>query len=70
VSLAADASGKLVGAEIVGPHASELIAEAALAVELGLSLEEVARTIHAHPTFPEAIWEAALSALGRPLHIV
>jgi dihydrolipoamide dehydrogenase len=59
-----------VGAEIVGPHASELIAEAALAVELGLSLEEVARTIHAHPTFPEAIWEAALSALGRPLHIV
>jgi dihydrolipoamide dehydrogenase len=70
VSLAADASGKLVGAEIVGPHASELIAEAALAVELGLSLEEVARTVHAHPTFPEAIWEAALSALGRPLHIV
>ena len=70
VSLAADDSGKIVGAEIVGPHASELIAEAALAVELGLSLEEVAQTIHAHPTFPEAIWEAALSALGRPLHIV
>ena len=69
VSLAADESGKIVGGEIVGPHASELIAEAALAVELELSLEDVARVIHAHPTFPEAIWEAALSALGRPLHI-
>lgn len=70
VTIAADEAGKIMGAEIVGPHASELIAEAGLAVELGLSLEDVAQAIHAHPTFPEAIWEAALSALGRPLHIV
>lgn len=70
VTLASDASGRIVGAEIVGPHASELLAEATLAVEAGLSLEQVAKTIHAHPTFAEAVWEAALVSLGRPLHIL
>ncbi len=68
VQVAADASGRLVGAEIIGPHASDLIAEAALAVQAGLTLEELAATVHAHPTFPEALWEAVLSAFGRPLH--
>ncbi|MFN3346292.1 MAG: dihydrolipoyl dehydrogenase, partial [Candidatus Bipolaricaulaceae bacterium] len=70
LTLACDAAGKIVGAEIVGPHASELLAEVALAVEAGLSLHQLARTIHAHPTFAEAVWEAALVALGRPLHIL
>ncbi|MGQ9700263.1 MAG: dihydrolipoyl dehydrogenase [Candidatus Bipolaricaulaceae bacterium] len=70
VALATDGTGKIVGAEIVGPQASELIAEAALAVELGLSLADLARVVHAHPTFPEALWEAALLGLGRPLHLV
>ncbi len=70
VTLAADASGRIVGAEIVGPHASELLAEVALAVEAGLTLDQVAQTVHAHPTFAEAVWEAALVALGRPLHIL
>lgn len=69
VSLAADSAGKIVGAEIIGPHASELIGEASLLVERGLSLDEVARTVHAHPTFAEALWEAALVGLGRPLHV-
>lgn len=70
VALATDGTGKIVGAEIVGPQAAELIAEAALAVELGLSLADLARVVHAHPTFPEALWEAALLGLGRPLHLV
>jgi dihydrolipoamide dehydrogenase len=70
VSLAFDENGKIAGAEIIGPHASELIAEVALAVELGIPVAELAKVVHAHPTFPEAIWEAALSALGRPLHIL
>lgn len=61
-------AGKLLGVEIVGPHASDLIAEAALGIQAGLTLEEMADTIHAHPTFPEGLWEAALAALGRPLH--
>lgn len=66
--LAADGEGRIVGAEIVGPHASDLVAEAALAIEAGLTVKELARTVHAHPTFPEGLWEAALALLGRPLH--
>ncbi|MBC7093464.1 FAD-dependent oxidoreductase [Candidatus Bipolaricaulota bacterium] len=64
----ADRGGRLLGAEIVGPHASDLIAEAALAIQAGLTLAELAQTVHAHPTFPEGLWEAALAALDRPLH--
>lgn len=70
LTLVADSAGKVVGGEIVGPHASELLAEITLAVEQELSLREVARTVHAHPTFSEAVWEAALAALGRPLHVL
>ncbi len=61
-------SGRILGAEIVGPHASDLIAEATVAIQAGLTLEELAEAVHAHPTFPEGLWEAALAALGRPLH--
>jgi len=61
--------GKRVhGVEIVGPHASDLIAEAVLAIRTGLTADEIAETVHAHPTFAEGLWEAALAALGRPLH--
>lgn len=66
--IVADADGHVVGAEIVGPHASDLIAEATLAIQAGLSAQELAETVHAHPTFPEGLWEAALALLGRPLH--
>jgi len=52
----------------VGPHASDLIAEATLAIQAGLTVRELAETVHAHPTFPEGLWEAALALLGRPLH--
>ncbi|MCX7750391.1 MAG: dihydrolipoyl dehydrogenase [Candidatus Bipolaricaulota bacterium] len=68
VQLVADGDGRLLGAEIVGSHASDLVAEAALAIEAGLRAEDLAATVHAHPTFAEGLWEAALSLLGRPLH--
>lgn len=70
VALATDETGRIQGAEIIGAHAAELIAEAALAVELGLSAADLAKVVHAHPTFPEAVWEATLLALARPLHVV
>ncbi|MFH1609175.1 MAG: FAD-dependent oxidoreductase [Candidatus Bipolaricaulota bacterium] len=66
--IVADRGGRVIGAEIVGPHASDLIAEATLAIQTGCTLQQLAETVHAHPTFPEGLWEAALAALGRPLH--
>ncbi len=68
VQLVADGEGRLLGAEVLGPHASDLIAEATLAIQAGLTAEDLAEAVHAHPTFPEGLWEAALSLLGRPLH--
>ena len=69
VLLVADAkTDRLLGAHIVGPRASDLIAEAALAIELGASAEDVARSVHAHPTLPEAVKEAALAVGGRVIH--
>ena len=60
----------LLGATIVGPEASDLIAEAALALEMGAYLEDVALTVHAHPTLPEAFMEACKGALGEAIHRV
>ncbi len=58
----------LLGVTIVGPEASDLIAEAALALEMGAYLEDVALTVHAHPTLPEAFMEACKAALGEAIH--
>jgi dihydrolipoamide dehydrogenase len=70
VKVIADASsGKLLGAHIIGPRATDLIAEATLAVQNGLTLEQIDLTIHAHPTLPESLMEAALAAQGRAIHI-
>ena len=70
VKVVADAeSGKLLGAHIVGPRATDLIAEATLAIHNGLTLEQIDLTIHAHPTLPESFMEAALAAQGRAIHI-
>ncbi|RQG96209.1 dihydrolipoyl dehydrogenase [Natrarchaeobius oligotrophus] len=66
--VAAEDGGYLLGASIVGPEASELIAEVGLAVELGATLEDVASTVHAHPTLSESVMEAAENALGRAIH--
>ena len=70
VKVIADAeSGKLLGAHIIGPRATDLIAEATLAIQNGLTLEQIDLTIHAHPTLPESLMEAALAAHGRAIHI-
>ena len=60
---------RLLGLHILGPRASDLIAEAALAIEFEGSAEDIARTVHAHPTLPEAVKEAALGVAGRAIHI-
>ena len=62
------ASKLLLGVTICGPEASDLIAEAALALEMGAYLEDVALTVHAHPTLPEAFMEACKAALGEAIH--
>lgn len=69
VKIIADAAtDRLLGVHIIGAHASELIAEAALALQNGLTATQVAHTPHAHPTFSEAIKEAALALHGRAIH--
>src|SRR5438067_4058489 len=62
-------SGRLLGAHIIGPRATDLIAEAALPVHNGLTFDRIDVTIHAHPTLPESLMEAALAAQGRAIHI-
>ena len=70
VKLIADAAtDRLVGAHIVGARASDMIAELVVAMELGASAEDVGRSVHAHPTLPEAVKEAALGVEGRAIHI-
>src|SRR5258706_9328889 len=70
VKVVADApTGRILGVHIVGPRATDLIAEATLAVQNGLTLDQLDLTMHAHPTLPEAIMEAALAAQGRAIHI-
>jgi len=66
--VADEADGYVLGASIVGPEASELIAELGLAIELGATLEDVAATVHAHPTLSESVMEAAEHALGHAIH--
>jgi dihydrolipoamide dehydrogenase len=61
-------NGILLGAQIVGSDASNLISEVALAIEMGATVEDIASTIHPHPTLPEAIMEVSESASGRPIH--
>ena len=69
VRLVADEeSGFVLGGQIVGPEASELIAEVGLAVELGARLEDIASTVHTHPTLAEAVMEAAEHAMGQAIH--
>jgi len=69
VKLLADEQGVVLGASIMGPQASSLIQECVLAVEKGLKAEELATTIHAHPTLPEAIMEAAHGIYAKPFHL-
>jgi dihydrolipoamide dehydrogenase len=62
-------TGRLLGLGLVGPHAGDLIAEGTLAVEMGALAEDIAATIHPHPTLSETLGEAAELFLGRPVHL-
>jgi len=66
--VADEPSGFVLGAQIVGPEASELIAEVGLAIEMGATLEDIAATVHTHPTLSEAVMEAAANAQGSAIH--
>ena len=68
VKVIADNDEQLLGVRIVGARASDMIAEATLALELEASLDDIASTLHAHPTFPEALVEAAEAAKGESIH--
>ncbi len=60
---------RMLGAHVIGPSASELLGQSVLAMEFDATIEDIAHTIHAHPTLSEAMHEAALSADGRAIHI-
>jgi len=62
-------NGKLLGVHIIGPHATEMIAEAVLGLNLEVTHTELSETIHAHPTLSEAIMEACLGLDGKSLHV-
>jgi dihydrolipoamide dehydrogenase len=62
-------SDRILGVHIFGANASELISEAVVAMEFAASAEDLARTIHAHPTLSEALHEAAMAADRRAIHI-
>ncbi len=69
IKIVADAkTDRILGVHILGPSASELIAEAVLALEYSASSEDLARTVHAHPTLAETMHEAALAVTGRAIH--
>nr|MDQ6920313.1 FAD-dependent oxidoreductase [Candidatus Dormibacteraeota bacterium] len=69
VKVVADADGYLLGVTIMGPRATDLIAEAVLALNQGLSAAELSHAVRAHPTLPEALAEAALDVAGRAVHV-
>ena len=66
--LADKKTDRVLGVHMIGPHVGDLITELALAMEFGASAEDIARTCHAHPTYSEAVKEAALSVDKRPIH--
>jgi dihydrolipoamide dehydrogenase len=66
--LADEETDRILGAHIVGPWASDLIGEIVSVMEFGGSAEDIARTVHAHPTLSEVVREAALGVDGRMIH--
>jgi dihydrolipoamide dehydrogenase len=61
--------GEVLGVHMVGHNVTELIAEAGVGLTLETTLQELAHTVHAHPTLAETVMQAALAALGRPIDI-
>ena len=70
VKILADKNTRVLGMHIIGPRATDLIAEGALSIEAGLSVDTLIATIHSYPTVTEAMREAALSIQHRAIHIV
>jgi len=70
VKIIADVKDRVIGAQILAPSASELIPELTLAVKKGLTLKDIASSIHIHPTLSEAIMESAMNAHGEAIHIL
>ena len=68
VKIVSAPDGRVLGMHILGPRASDLIAEGALALRLGATVEDLITTIHSHPTVSEAVREAALNVEKRALH--
>ena len=68
--VADESSGRILGAQMVGAHVSELIAEIALAMRNNLTIEQLARAVRPHPTYSEIITEAAEAAIWKPIHIL
>ena len=62
--------GEILGAHIIGPRATDMIGELALAIGLEVTADELISTIHAHPTLSEAIRECAMGAQNRAIHIM
>lgn len=69
VKVISDSEGRIIGGQVVGAHASDLIAELGLAVSSGMKVEQIAHTIHAHPTVAESVAEAAEAVFGKAIHI-
>ena len=67
--IADEETGMLLGGQLVGPEASELVGEVGLAIEMGATIDDVSATIHTHPTLSEAVMEAAENASGRAIHV-
>ncbi len=63
-------TGRVLGVHIAGPSASDLISEAALALEMGATAEDIALTVHPHPTLGESLMEASAAALGHAVHLI
>jgi dihydrolipoamide dehydrogenase len=61
-------SKKVLGVHLIGAHATDLIAEGALAIQAGLTTQDLANTIHAHPTLAEIMFEVSLKSIDKPLH--
>jgi len=68
--VAEKSTGRIVGVRIVGPEASTIISEGALAIEMAATLDDVAITIHPHPTLPESMMEATQAAMKKAIHIL
>lgn len=64
-----DKAGKVLGLTIVGPNAGEAIMEGSIAIRNGMNIEEIADSVHPHPTLSEAVMEAAKAVMGKPIHI-